>query len=152
MVATREFNASKIAFDLGDAAVDQAVDRLERIRDFEKAAREGVNAAEITSLNAELALRTGQRDELRDAIRKTPRPDPSGRQSRIWYVAIALVLAMAGFAFAHLALTPFGVGWEVWPIAIALSVVCAYTTDETLEKCACDRLVTAAAIASFATS
>src|ERR1039457_27752 len=152
MFPGKEFDASMVAFELGDAAVNQAVDRLECVRDLEKARRQDVNAAEITSLSAELALRTEQRDELREAIRRAPRPDLSQRRSRAWYVSIAVVLALAGFAFAHLALTPFGIRWEVWPIAVALSVVCAYATDETLEQFACERLVTAAALASVVTS
>jgi hypothetical protein len=152
MFPGKEFDASMVAFELGDAAVNQAVDRLECVRDLEKGRRQDINAAEITSLNAELALRTEQRDELRDTIRRAPKPDASLRQSRAWYVVVAAILGLAGFAFAHLALTPFGIRWEVWPIAIALSVVCAYATDEALERCACERLVTAAALVSFVMS
>lgn len=152
MFPTKSFDPAAVAFDLGDAAVNQAIDRLERVRDLEKSRRQDINAAEITSLNAELALRTEQRDELREAIRRTPKPDASLRESRAWYVVIAAILSLAGFAFAHLALAPFGIRWEVWPIAIALSVVCAYATDEALERCACERLVMAAALVSFAMS
>jgi len=152
MVLRRQFDPAAVAFDLGDAAVNQAIDRLERVRDLEKNRRQDINTAEITSLSAELALRTEQRDELRDAIKRTPKPDAACRGSRTWYVVIAAILGLAGFAFAHLALTPFGIRWEVWPIAVALSVVCAYATDEALERCACERLVIAAALLSFVAS
>jgi len=152
MLATKGFDPAAVAFDLGDAAVNQAIDRLEQVRDLEKSRRRDVNAAEIASLNAELVLRTGQRDEVREAIRRTPKPDASMRLSRVWYVVVAAVLGAAGFAFAHLALAPFGIKWEVWPMALALAVVCAYATDEALERCTCERLVTAAAVVSFAMS
>ena len=141
-----------VAFELGDAAVNQAIDRLERVGGLEKRRREQVNAAEITSLSAELALRTEERDELRAEARRTPRPDPMPRRSRMWYVAVALVLVIAGFSFAHLALSPFGLGWQVWPYSVALAVVCAYATEETLEKCDCRRLVVTTAIVSLVTS
>lgn len=152
MFTRKEFDASMVAFELGDAAVNQAIDRLECVGGLEKRRREHVNAAEIMSLSAELALRIEERDELRTEVRRTPRPDPMPRRSRIWYVAIALVLAIAGFSFAHLALSPFGLGWQVWPYSVALAVVCAYATEETLEKCDCRRLVLAAAVVSLVTS
>jgi hypothetical protein len=152
MFPGKEFDASMVAFELGDAAVNQAVDRLERVGGLEKRRREEVNAAEVTSLSAELALRTEERDELRAEVRRTPRPEPIVRRSRIWYVAVALVLVIAGFSFAHLALSPFGLGWQVWPYSVALAVVCAYATEETLEKCDCHRLVVAAAVVSLVTS
>ncbi len=152
MFAQRELDLAMVARELGDGAVNQAIDRLEVLRDLEKSRRENINAAEIVSLKAELALCTEKRDELCAGIRRIPKPGPSPRQSRTWYVAVALILFVAGFAFAHLALTPFGINWEVWPIAIALSVVCAYATDEALEKCSCERLVMGAAIVSFAMS
>src|ERR1019366_3526262 len=98
-------DASMVAFELGDAAVNQAIDRLERVGGLEKRRREQVNAAEITSLSAELALRTEEREELRAEAGRTPRPDPMPRRSRMWYVAVALVLVIAGFSFAHLALS-----------------------------------------------
>jgi hypothetical protein len=141
-----------VAFELGDAAVNQAVDRLERVGGLEKRRREEVNAVEVTSLSAELAVRIEERDELRAEIRRTPRPDLVPRRSRIWYVSVALVLAIAGFSFAHLALSPFGLGWQVWPYSVALAVVCAYATDETLEKCNCHRLIVTAAVVSLVTS
>src|ERR1039458_10421643 len=130
MFLRKEFDASMVAFELGDAAVNQAVWRVERVGGLEKRRREQVNAAEITSLSAELALRTEERDELRAEARRTPRPDPMPRRSRMWYAAGALVLVIAGFSFAHLALSPFGLGWQVWPYSVALAVVCAYATEE----------------------
>jgi hypothetical protein len=151
MVRQDEFNPSAVAFDLGDAAVNQSVDRLEEIRNHEKQRLEQVNAAEIISLNAELALRTEERDALREDICRMPKPDPMPRRSRIWYVSVALVLGAAGFSFAHLALAPFGLGWQVWPYSVALAVVCAYATDETLEKCNCRALVVITAVTSLLT-
>ncbi|MGA2116678.1 MAG: hypothetical protein ABSH56_18215 [Bryobacteraceae bacterium] len=152
MFPRKEFDALIVAFDLGEAAVNQAVDRLERVGGLEKRRREEINAAEVTGLGAELALRVEERDELRAEMRRTPRPDPVPRRSRTWYVAVALVLSIAGFSFAHLALSPFALGWQVWPYSAALAVVCAYATDETLEKCNCRGLVVTAAVASLIAS
>jgi len=152
MFVRREFDPSAVAVELGDAAVNQAIDHLEHVCAHEKRRREHINQAEITCLSAELALRIEEREELRAEIRRTPRPDPMPRRSPTWYAAIALVLVAAGFSFAHLALTPFGLGWQIWPYSAALAVVCAYATDETLEKCNCTRLVAAAALVSLVTS
>jgi hypothetical protein len=152
MLLRREFDPSTVAVELGDAAVNQAIDRLERVCAHEKMRREHINRAEITGLSAELALRNEERDELKAQIRTTPRPDLMPRRSRVWYVAVALVLAVAGFSFAHLALTPFGLGWQVWPYSVAIAVVCAYATDETLEKCGCRQLVVMASVVSLIAS
>ncbi|MGA2184919.1 MAG: hypothetical protein ABSH47_18015 [Bryobacteraceae bacterium] len=151
MLPEAEFNPTAVAFALGEAAVNQAIDRLEHVRDFETRRREHMNAAEITSLNAQIALRMEKRDALRAEIRRTPRPDPTPQRSRAWYVTIAAALVIAAFAFARLTLRPFNLGWETWLYAVALAGVCAVATDEVLEKCRCHGLVTAAAVVSFGT-
>ena len=149
MFPKKEFDPSAVALELGDAAVNRAVDNLERVCGVEKRRRELLNAPDIKSLGAELALRTEERDELTDQIRRTPRPAPLPRQSRLWYVMVALVLGVAGFSFAHLALAPFGLGWETWLYSLAVATVCAVATDEVLEQCGREKLVTGAATVSF---
>jgi hypothetical protein len=149
MFPKKEFDPSAVAFELGDTAVNRAVDDLERVCAVEKRRREQVNAPEITGLSAELALRTEQRDELQAEIRRTPRQGPLPQRSRLWYVAIALMLGVAGFSFAHLALAPFGLGWETWLYSLAVASVCAVATDEVLEQCGWEKLVTGTAAVSF---
>ncbi len=149
MFPKKEFDPSAVAFELGDTAVNRAVDDLERVCDVEKRRREQVNAPEITRLSAELALRTEERDALLAEIRRTPRPSPLPQPSRLWYVAIALMLGIAGFSFAHLALAPFGLGWETWLYSLAVASVCAVATDEVLEQFGWEKLVTGVAAVSF---
>jgi hypothetical protein len=149
MFPKKEFDPSAVAFELGNAAVNRAVDHLELVCGVEKRRREEANAPEIKGLGAELALRTEERDELSDQIRRTPRQVPLRPQSRLWYVAIALLLGVAGFSFAHLALAPFGLGWETWLYSLAVATVCAVATDEVLEQCGREKLVTGAAAVSF---
>ena len=149
MFPKKEFDPSAVAFELGDAAVNRAVENLERVCGVEKRRRELLNAPEIKSLGAELALRTEERDELTDQIRRTPRPNPLPQRSRLWYVAIAVVLGVAGFAFAHMALAPFGLGWETWLYSLAVATAFAVATDEVLEQFGCEKLVTGAAAVSF---
>ena len=152
MFPKKEFDVATVAYELGDAAVNQAIDRLECVGGLEKRRREHVNAAEITSLSAELALRTEERDVLRAEVRRTPRPDPTPQRSRAWYIVIAVILALAGFAFAHLCLSAFGIGWQAWPYSVALAVVCAFATEATLEKCDCRWLIVTVAVVSLVTS
>jgi hypothetical protein len=149
MFPKKEFDPSAVAFELGDAAVNRAVENLECVCGVEKRRRELLNAPDIKSLGAELALRTEEHDELTDQIRRTPRRSLLPQRSRLWYVMIALMLGIAGFSFAHLALTPFGLGWETCLYSLAVATVCAVATDEVLEQCGWEKLVTGAAAVSF---
>ena len=51
------------------------------------------------------------------------------------------MLVLASVVFAHLTLAPFGMGGEVWLFCVAIGMVAAFCTDQTLARYGGCRLV-----------
>src|SRR5207302_8769414 len=83
-----------------------------------------------------------RRRELKDILRRAPSENPAGLRRRRWYhMAIAGALLVGGIFFAHLALAPFGLGWEAWAFSLAIGIIAAFWTDKTLEKIESEKLL-----------
>jgi hypothetical protein len=144
-----EFDLSHIGYGLGTVAVERAAERFAQVCAYEKRRREHVNGAEIAPLQARGTILTEERTAVREEIGRLPRAIGTSLSQRIFYWAIALVLALSGFAFGYLSLVPFGFGPVTWLCALALGVVAAFWTDRVLDIWNCRAVMLAVTSVGF---
>jgi hypothetical protein len=139
---TSEILLEALAHQLGQDAFDKAKDQASEVVAWEKLRREKSNLSEIASLKARYDSLFRRRSELLEILRLAPLGDPTHLVHQRWYYrGFALVLILAGILFAHLALAPFGLGWEAWVICVGIGSVAAFWTERTLEKIDCERFL-----------
>src|SRR5712692_7518188 len=139
---TRYKYVQQAAYEMGAAAVERAADEAQTVCAWEKRSIEKLVAPDITRLQARRESLVEKRSELQNIIRQAPRVDiASLKRTRNTYWALALVLVVASILFAHLALAPFGLGWETWGFSVAMGLVGAFWTDQTLEECGSKRVI-----------
>src|SRR5213594_1902221 len=124
------------AHTLGEEVFNDAVERARHVCVWEKERITKSNQPDITGLKAKLALLVEKRDALKELLRRMPSGNVAALRRRCWcYWTVAAILCVASVFFAHLALAPFGLGWETWLYSLAVGIVCAFWTDRTLEEC-----------------
>jgi hypothetical protein len=117
------------AFDLGQTAIE----RVEEACAQEKLRREKLNSAEIAGLRVRLTHLSERRSELRKVDTLTLPSDLENLRRKRWCARfLALFFAACGVFFAHLALAPFGLGWEAWLFSFGLGIVGFLSTDRFL--------------------
>src|SRR4051812_37937821 len=100
-----------VAFDLGEQAVYQAVRHAENLCTWAKRGIEAAIEPERVAIMAALANLTQEENRLYDLLRRFSTASPYTSRSKILYCWLAIVLSItAGFAFAYLTFTPFGLG------------------------------------------
>jgi hypothetical protein len=130
------------AYRLGQEAFAELNERAGHLVAWEKVRCETLNQSELASLKARFGCANERRKELKEIVRFDPPEDLSSLRRQRWYHwGIALVLVVSGVFFAHLALAPFGLGWEAWAFSLGIGLVAAFWTDKTLEKTHSERLV-----------
>jgi hypothetical protein len=139
------------AFDLGSAAANRSVDSGDSIMSFEKLRRQLTNEPEIIASKALLRTLVDERDDLRSLLRTIIPSVLKTRFRRLYFIIVAAILMLGGLAFTHLAFEPFGLGWQSWIYAVALSFVCAAPADVVLERYGNPRVVAIAASIGFIT-
>jgi hypothetical protein len=131
-----------LARRLGQDAFEKAKQQASEVVASEKLRREKFNLSEITSLQARYDSLFRRRSELLEVLRLAPLDNPSSLLHKRWYYRIfAFTLIVAGIFFAHLALAPFGLGWEAWIVCLGIGWVAAFWTEQTLEKINCGRFL-----------
>src|SRR5437660_6490421 len=124
-----------LARELGQGAFEKAKDQASEIIASEKLRRERANQAEIQASRVRYHCCLERRKELKDTLRLAPSGDLASFQSRrLCYFVFAGVLVIAGIVFAHLTLSHFSMGPEVWLISVGLGLVAAFWTEQTLEQ------------------
>src|SRR2546425_2177115 len=84
----------------------------------------------------------GNTSAYEEVLRLAPLDDPTSLLHKRWYYrAFAFTLILAGIFFAHLALAPFGLGWEAWIVCLGIGWVAAFWTERTLETINCERFL-----------
>jgi len=130
------------AYRLGQDAFEELRERAGQLVAWEKIRCEALNQSELASLKARFGCANERRKELKEILRFNPPEDLASLQrGRSYHWAIALVLVVSGIFFAHLALAPFGLGWEAWAFSLGIGLVAAFWTDKTLEKTQSECLV-----------
>ena len=128
-----------LARQLGQEAFEIAKQQASEVVASEKLRRETFNLSEINSLQARYSSLSRRRSELLEIIRLAPLDDPTSLLHKRWYYRIfAFSLILAGIFFAHLALAPFGLGWEAWIVCLGIAWVAAFWTERTLERINCE--------------
>src|SRR2546427_4250877 len=126
-----EMNVENLASSLGEAAARQATLKAEQICGWEKQRIGKANASAATGLKARLSFLMERRSALQKFLERAPLGDPAAlRRRRCAYWAIAAMLYAASVFFAHLALAPFGLGWETWIMSLAIGVVAPLLIDQ----------------------
>src|SRR5437899_2523975 len=137
-----EIPLEALAHQLGQEVVDKAQQQAAEVIAWEKRRRGKFNQSEIASLKARYGCLLERRKELKDILRRAPSEDLTGLRRQRWYHwAMAGVLIVGGVFFAHLALAPFGLGWEAWAFSLAIGIIAAFWTDKTLEKIESEKLI-----------
>jgi hypothetical protein len=132
----------QIGYRLGAEAIERAADEAQTLCAWEKRRIQKLAAPEETRLRARYQALTEQRRELQNLVWLAPALDVASlRVTRNLYWALAVVLVVASVLFAHMALVPFGLGWETWGFSLAIGLVAAFWTDQTLGECGCKRLL-----------
>jgi hypothetical protein len=121
------------AFNIGKAAAERSFDHGEKIMTHEKRRRELVNDGEIIECRARLQILAEERCCLRALLRHHADGDLNSAARRQYCICAAAILILAGLSFSHLALEPFGLGWQAWPVAVALAIMCAILGDYLFE-------------------
>jgi hypothetical protein len=131
-----------LARGLGQDTFESVKEHASEIVAWEKIRREKSNLSEIVTLKARFDSLFRLRSELLEFLRLAPQDDPAHLFAKRWYYrAFAGILILAGIFFAHLALAPYGLGWEAWIVCLGIAGVAAFWTEQTLEKIDCERLV-----------
>ncbi len=131
-----------LAHQLGQDAFDKAKDQASEVIAWEKIRREKSNLSEMTALKARYDCLFKQRASLLETLRLAPVDDSSNARHKRWYYrGFALSLILSGIFFAHLALAPFGLGWETWVICFGIACVATFWTDRTLAEVNCAGLL-----------
>jgi hypothetical protein len=139
---TSEILLESLAHQLGQDAFDKAKDHASEVIAWEKIRREKSNLSEITALKARYDCLFRRRAALLETLRLAPIDDsPNARHKRWYYRGFALSLILAGIFFAHLAIAPFGLGWETWILCFGIACVATFWTDRTLAEVNCSVLL-----------
>ncbi len=139
---TSEILLEALAHQLGQDAFDKAKDQAHEVIAWEKTRREKSNLSEITALKARYDCLFRRRTELLETLRLAPGDDsPNTGHKRWYYRGFALTLILAGIFFAHLAIAPFGLGWEAWVLCFGVACVATFWTDRTLAEVSCNALL-----------
>jgi hypothetical protein len=133
---------STLARTLGQDTFEKTKEQANRAIAHETLRRNKFNLAEIASLKGQYDSLFRCRAEHLETIRLSPSNDPRHLlHRRCYYRLFALTLILAGIFFAHLALAPFGLGWEAWVLCLGIGGVAAFWTEQTLEKIDCEPLL-----------
>src|SRR5207244_2633278 len=128
-----------LARQLGQDAFETAKQQASEVIVCEKLRREQFNLSEVASLKARYGSLLRRRAELLEVLRLVPHDDPTDLlHKRLYYRVFAFTLILGGIFFAHLALAPFGLGWEAWVVCLGIGWVAAFWTERTLETINCE--------------
>jgi hypothetical protein len=129
--------------NLGRTLRHQAIEHGEQICRCEVRRTELENSAAVLEAQAELSVRHDERERHQAVLRNAADSGQNPMLKCLLLIAIAIILGMAGFASAHLALAPFGLGWYEWPFSAGVGIICAVLTHMFLEEFASGRIVKA---------
>lgn len=138
-----------LALRLGALVADQTVKHAEQVCWHATSKLQLANEARSTSCRAMLKVRSDERSRLLAELNCLVSGHPGSLERRRYYWRITAILGMAGLVLSHMALAPFGLGWEVWPFAVALSMVCPVAVDALLERFGTPRIIGAIALAAL---
>ncbi len=128
-----EFDTSN-AFQLANSGINQNIAWAERICAEEQRRIELANQPEVNRLRARFTILVREQSDRHAIQRATPACNMSRPSLPVFSAATVLLFAIAGLALAHLALQPYGFGWQIWPCSIALALLCAFATAELLNR------------------
>lgn len=149
----REVTLDDAAYHLGQEAFGDLQERAGQLVSWERARCGLQNQPDIISVKARLGCRNERREELKEALRLAPPDDLSSlRRRRLFYRSIALVLVASSIFFAHIAILPFGLGWDAWVFCLGIGLIAAFWTDQTLEKTQSEWLIRGLCFVALATS
>jgi hypothetical protein len=141
--ASPEIPIETLARQLGQNTFEKTMEQVREVTGWEKLRRDKFNRAEIASLRIRGDSLLRRRTELLAILRLAPPSgDATGLLRKRWYYRVfALTLVAAGVFFAHLALDPFGWGWETWILCLGIGWTVAFSTEQTLEKIDSEKLI-----------
>jgi hypothetical protein len=129
-----EFDMSQgVSYSLGTIAVENATDGFDEVCSHERRRRTLRNEAEIPSLRARGAILEAERTSVGRTLDGLPREARVPTVKRIFSWILFSLFAIAGFAFAFMALAPFALGRMTVVYAAAIGVVAGYYTERFLE-------------------
>lgn len=135
------------AYTMGKEAVGQALAHAEELCLHERRRRDKLNAAEEARLNGHGSWLSERRKELLAVLRLVPTGDLSALKRTRWNYRILASLFFAGGVFSTMiTLSPFGFGWSVWPMSVAIAALLAFMTGRALELWGGNKFVYAALI------
>ncbi len=137
-----EILVEAIARQMGRDAVEKSKEQIAELIAWEKVRHEKQNESEVKALK----VRYGCCFERRKELKELARLGPTGSLRnlclrRLFNISLASFLVVAGVFFAHLTLTPFGLGGEAWLFSAGLGLVAAFWTERTLEKINSETLI-----------
>lgn len=133
-IPVQEFEAQAVAEQLGAGGVDNLVTNAERICTYQQQHIALVNQSELCGLRVEHHALLEEEQRLVELLRSAPLSGDL-RRLRIRMVAcssVAVVLAVAGFAFTQLTLAPFRLGLVTWLISVGVAVLAPFLIDRVL--------------------
>jgi hypothetical protein len=145
-----------VAEQVGSQGVEKLVTDAERICVHEQRRIALTNESEIVRLQAEGAILVAEERRIADRLALAPPPGDlrCQRSKRVYYWALATLLAVTGFFSTLISFAPFRLGWMSWLISAGIAMLAPFLVDLALEKLAVERVLKAltavAAVASLA--
>lgn len=148
----QEYEIAEIGRQLGTDAVEHAAHCAEQYCLRERTRLELTNEAKINALHVEGAAVTRAVRDIEERLRLAPCPGETRSRKRrvLYYWTTGILLAIAGFGFALVALAPFRLGSIGILYCVGIALVTPFATEAFLELWNRAHFVKTAAAAVFA--
>jgi hypothetical protein len=130
-----QINMETVAQEVGGQGAEKLVRDAERICTWEQRRIALENEPAIVRLQAEGAILVAEERRLANRLALAPPPGDRSRMfwRRIYYWAVVVLLAVAGFFATQLSFAPFQLGWMSWLISAGMAALTPFLIDRLLE-------------------
>lgn len=132
-----------IGMQIGTEAAEHGERHAAEFCSHERQRIEAANQPIIMALRAKIALLQDRDKDLTERIANALPPGEAKerKQKAFGHWAIAVLLSIASYIFAVLALEPYRLGWKAWLYCLGAAIVAPFLVDRVLQRYRSEKLI-----------